>query len=347
MTTSITPDTGTATELRLTADEARQVSELTLRLAEKYPAADDERLLQDLPLLTGGLPERVRRFLRAFSLDQARGFCTVSGHLVDDERIGATPAHWKDERRIHHELPEEILVLLYGSLLGEPFGWATQQDGHLVNDVFPIREYERALLGTGSRTPLTLHTEDAFHPYRADYILLSSLRNPDSVPVTVAEADFSVLPDDVVDVLFQSRFRIVPDTSHLPENNTVRTEEDRLVFENVARLVDGLGLVPVLSGSRSRPLLCFDATHMSAPPEDVEAVRAFAAAAELLDAHLTDCALEAGSCVFMNNHRVVHSRTAFEARYDGTDRWLKRVNVTHDLRKSGAMRRSPGSRLIG
>ncbi|MEU6126301.1 guanitoxin biosynthesis L-enduracididine beta-hydroxylase GntD [Streptomyces sp. NPDC047123] len=345
MTTSITPDTGT--ELRLTADEARQVSDLTLRLAEKYLAADDERLLQDLPLLTGDLPERVRRFLRAFSLDQARGFCAVSGHLVDDARIGATPAHWKDEERVHHELPEEILVLLYGSLLGEPFGWATQQDGHLVNDVFPIREYERALLGTGSKTPLTLHTEDAFHPYRADYILLSSLRNPDSVPVTVAEADFSVLPDDVLDVLFQDRFHIIPDTSHLPENNTVRTEEDRLVFENIARLIDGLGLVPVLTGSRARPLLCFDATHMSAPPEDPEAVRAFAAAAELLDANLTDCALEPGSCVFMNNHRVVHSRTAFEARYDGTDRWLKRVNVTHDLRKSGAMRRSLGSRLIG
>ncbi|MEV6730415.1 guanitoxin biosynthesis L-enduracididine beta-hydroxylase GntD [Streptomyces sp. NPDC051364] len=345
MTTSIRPRTGT--ELRLTAAEARQVSELTLRLAEQYLAADDERLLQDLPLLTAELPVRVRRFLRAFSLDQARGFCSVNGHLVDDERIGPTPEHWKDETRIHRELPEEILVLLYGSLLGEPFGWASQQDGHLVNDVFPIRQYERELLGTGSKTPLTLHTEDAFHPYRADYIILSALRNPGAVPVTVAEADFSVLPQDVLDVLFQSRFRIVPDKSHLPENNTVRTDEDRLVFENIARLIDGLGPVPMLTGSRSHPLLCFDATHMSAPEEDTVAVRAFTAAAELLDAGLTDCPLEAGSCVFMNNHRVVHSRSAFEARYDGTDRWLKRVNVTHDLRKSRAMRRSVGSRLIG
>lgn len=65
MTTSIRPRTGT--ELRLTAAEARQVSDLTLRLAEQYLAADDERLLQELPLLTGELPVRVRRFLRAFS----------------------------------------------------------------------------------------------------------------------------------------------------------------------------------------------------------------------------------------------------------------------------------------
>ncbi|WP_434599531.1 guanitoxin biosynthesis L-enduracididine beta-hydroxylase GntD [Streptomyces sp. A5-4] len=345
MTTST--NTRTGTELQLTAAEARQVSELTLRLSERYVAADDERLLQDLPLLTDGLPERIRRFLRAFSLDQAQGFCSVSGHLVDNERISRTPGHWKDEQRVHHELPEEIMILLYGSLLGEPFGWATQQDGHLVNDVFPIRQYESELLGTGSKTPLTLHTEDAFHPYRADYIILSSLRNPDSVPVTVAEADFSALPDNVLDILFQSRFHIVPDKSHLPENNTVHSEEDRLVFENIARLINGLGLVPVLTGSRSHPLLCFDATHMSAPEEDPEAARALAAAERLLQANLTDCPLEAGSCVFMNNHQVVHSRSAFEARYDGTDRWLKRVNVTHDLRKSRAMRRSVGSRLIG
>jgi hypothetical protein len=37
----------------------------------------------------------------------------------------------------------------------------------------------------------------------------------------------------------------------------------------------------------------------------------------------------------------------FTARYDGTDRWLKRINVTHDLRRSRAMRASAGNRLIG
>jgi L-asparagine oxygenase len=345
MTTST--DQRIGTELRLTAEEARQVAELTRRLSERFPAAEDERLLQELPLLTDELPGRVRRYLRAFALDQGGGFCVVSGHLMDDDRIGPTPGHWNDAQRVHTELPEEILVLLYGALLGEPFGWATQQDGHLVNDVFPIRAYERELLGTGSRTPLTLHTEDAFHPYRADYIMLLSLRNPDRVPVTVAEADFTVLPDELLDVLFQPRFRVVPDKSHRPENNSVRTEEDRLVFENIARLIDGLRPMSVLTGSRSHPLLRFDATHLSAPPEDEEAVRALAAADRLLKENQTDCPLEPGMVAFLNNHRVVHSRTAFQARYDGSDRWLKRLNITQDLRKSRDMRRSVGSRLIG
>ncbi|MEU8687800.1 guanitoxin biosynthesis L-enduracididine beta-hydroxylase GntD [Streptomyces sp. NPDC048665] len=344
MTTA--PDTLPLTELRLTPDEAAETARLTRNLARDHPAADGERLLEELPLLASRLPERVRRFLRAFQLDRAGGYCAISGHLVDDERIGPTPAHWRGER-VHPELPEEILLLLYAALLGEPFGWATQQDGHLVNDVFPVKEYETLLLGTGSRTALTLHTEDAFHPYRADYIVLASLRNPDGVPVTVADADFTTLPADVLDVLFESRFRIISDDSHLPHNNTVSTPEDRRIFAGITRLIAGLGLVPVLFGSRTDPLLCFDATHMSPPEDDPQAVRAFAAAHELLTRAARPCALEPGTFVFLNNHRVVHGREAFTARYDGTDRWLKRVNITHDLRKSRSLRRSVGTRLIG
>ncbi|MFF1401700.1 guanitoxin biosynthesis L-enduracididine beta-hydroxylase GntD [Streptomyces sp. NPDC058294] len=335
------------TELRLTPEEAAETDRLALELAAEHPSADSESLLQDLPLLAARLPERVRRFLRAFQLDRADGYCAVSGHLMDDDRIGPTPAHWRDEQRVHRELPEEILLLLYASLLGEPFGWSTQQDGHLVNDVFPIEEYETLLLGTGSRTALTLHTEDAFHPYRADYIILAALRNPDRIPVVVAEADFTTLPADVLDVLFDSRFEIISDDSHLPHNNTVRTPEDQRIFDNISRLIHGLGRVPVLFGSRTDPLLCFDATHMSAPEDDPEAVRAFAAAHELLTRSARPRALDAGTFVFLNNHRVVHGRSSFTARYDGTDRWLKRVNVTHDLRKSRGLRRSVGARLIG
>jgi hypothetical protein len=34
----------------------------------------------------------------------------------------------------------------------------------------------------------------------------------------------------------------------------------------------------------------------------------------------------------------VHGRKPFKARHDGTDRWLKRLDVTLDLRKSRAAR---------
>jgi L-asparagine oxygenase len=232
-------------------------------------------------------------------------------------------------------------------LLGEPFGWATQQDGHVVNDVFPISEYENHQLGAGSKKALTLHTEDAFHPYRADYIILSSLRNPTQVPVVVAVADFSVLSPEDLDVLFDERFSIVPDTSHLPRNNTIRTEADRLRFANIENLLTEHRPVAALFGARADPLLRFDGTYMTAAAGDSAAASAFGALCELLRANLHRCALLAGDLVLMDNHRVAHARSSFTARYDGTDRWLKRINVTRDLRKSRDLRPSAHSRLVG
>ncbi|MEU4180883.1 guanitoxin biosynthesis L-enduracididine beta-hydroxylase GntD [Streptomyces sp. NPDC026589] len=340
-------DTNSQTVLRLTTEEAAHTAELVLDLSGHFCAADDPELMQEAPLLAAQLPPRAQRFLRAFALDQSSGFCTVSGHLVDDGRIGPTPPHWKDEARPHHEFPEELLLVLYAALLGEPFGWATQQDGHLVNDVFPIKQYENQLLGTGSQKALTLHTEDAFHPYRADYIVLASLRNPDAVPVVVSEADFGELSRADLNVLHAERFHIVPDSSHLPKNNTVRDAADQLVFASIEQLINNREPVSVLFGSHSDPLLRFDATHMTAVENDEEAARAFALANDLLDRARQPCPLGPGDFVFLNNHRVVHARSSFAARYDGTDRWLKRINVTHDLRKSLSLRRTATPRLIG
>jgi hypothetical protein len=42
----------------------------------------------------------------------------------------------------------------------------------------------------------------------------------------------------------------------------------------------------------------------------------------------------------------VHGRRAFKARYDGSDRWFKRMNITRDLRKSRADRIEAVSRII-
>jgi enduracididine beta-hydroxylase len=37
---------------------------------------------------------------------------------------------------------------------------------------------------------------------------------------------------------------------------------------------------------------------------------------------------------------------SISARYDGTGRWLKRINIARDLRKSRAFRVSSDSRII-
>jgi enduracididine beta-hydroxylase len=56
--------------------------------------------------------------------------------------------------------------------------------------------------------------------------------------------------------------------------------------------------------------------------------------------------LEPGDMLFVDNFRAVHGRRPFSARFDGRDRWLKRINVTRDLRKSRRVRGSRESRVI-
>jgi alpha-ketoglutarate-dependent taurine dioxygenase len=61
-----------------------------------------------------------------------------------------------------------------------------------------------------------------------------------------------------------------------------------------------------------------------------------------------DLELEAGEICFIDNYRALHGRKPFKypAKYDGTDRWLKRVNIIRDIRKSRDMRMTSTSRII-
>jgi alpha-ketoglutarate-dependent taurine dioxygenase len=65
-----------------------------------------------------------------------------------------------------------------------------------------------------------------------------------------------------------------------------------------------------------------------------------------IDENLTGIALRPGECLFIDNYKAVHGRSSFKAKFDGTDRWLKRINVVRDLRKSRGVREAPASRVI-
>jgi alpha-ketoglutarate-dependent taurine dioxygenase len=82
------------------------------------------------------------------------------------------------------------------------------------------------------------------------------------------------------------------------------------------------------------------------PPGDQDARLALNTLTGLIDANLSEVVLEPGDICFIDNYKVVHGRKAFKARFDGTDRWLKRTNITRDLRKSREFRATPLSRTV-
>ena len=338
-------------QLILSVEESNEIKRLVNELRKRFDSVEEKEFLNNSAVYARKLPERVHQFLNDFKhLEGCGGACLISGYPIDNEEIGQTPSHWKGKTGISPTLEEEMILALFGSLLGELIGWSTQQEGHLVHDVIPIQANEDSQLGTGSKTLLWWHTEDAFHPLRGDYLVLMCLRNPDNVPTTFACVDKTRLTDEQLDVLFQPRYFIQPDESHSEVHRGMQNggPNDLLnaSYAKLATMVTAPEALPVLFGARSLPYCRIDPYFMTTMPGDREADEALAALVSQIEENMFEEVLHPGSFLFIDNYRTVHGRKPFTARYDGTDRWLKRINITRDLRKSRASRPSISSRII-
>ncbi|MEW2289593.1 guanitoxin biosynthesis L-enduracididine beta-hydroxylase GntD [Streptomyces sp. NPDC047841] len=335
----------------LTDADRALVDALLEELLAEEPATD-EQLLDAVALRAQEMPRTLRARLNAFRLKEPSGGCVISGFQVDDAAIGATPAQWGEADDDGRTRREDMFLLMCASLLGDPIAWATQQDGRLLHDVVPIKGHEHAQLNSSTAEPLTWHTEDAFHPYRAEYVGLLCLRNPDAVQTTYALFDDLELDEETRRVLAGPRYVIRPDNSHQPENRTARSrlQAPADLVERSARRIDRLNTapekVPVLFGDPRTPYGRLDPYFMDRTDDDPEAAAAFEALVEQIDAKLTGIALRPGDVLFIDNYKAVHGRNPYQARYDGHDRWLRRVNVTRDLRKSRDARVSADSRVV-
>lgn len=337
----------------MTPDEVDEIRALLEGCAARYHGAEDADFLREADVLAQELPRRIRRELRQFRLlEPDEALLVVSGWPIDEEKIGPTPPHWKQHLPENDTAHEDMLLVLFASLLGEPIGWSTQQDGRVVHDILPIKGHEHEQLGSGSEELLTWHVEDAFHPYRGDYLGMMCLRNPDHVPTTFAPVRRVRLTSEQQAILASPHFTIRPDESHLPKNRgsqNGRSPEEQAVLERAYRKIEQMWnapeKIPVLFGDPSAPYVRMDPYFMD-PVEDPCAQEALDALTAQIDAALEDQVLEPGDFAFIDNFQAVHGRKPFKARYDGRDRWLKRVNVVRDLRKSRDSRLSAASRVL-
>lgn len=335
---------------QLSEPEAHQIRSLVAEVAARIKAVEDEAALEDIALAAHELPRRLRSFLRDFVLHEPDdAVCTVAGYSIDHEKIGRTPEHWKTRPFPCTAHEEEIYLLMLGQILGEPIAWATQQDGRVVHDIFPIAGHETEQLGSGSEQLLWWHTEDAFHPYRGDYLGMMCLRNPDRVATTVATVDVSALDPRHKELLFQPWFTIRPDESHLKKNSAdlQRAESDLSEsYSEIERMNAQPDKIPVLFGSPESPYLRLDPYFMDPVEDHPEAQEALQALCDHIEGRLSHLVLDSGDVCIIDNFRAVHGRVPFKARYDGQDRWLKRINVARDLRKSRSSRQRASSRII-
>jgi hypothetical protein len=311
--------------LALTKEELGEIRLLVREVAARHGSVEGADFLDNVSTYAHEMPRRLRVFLNTFRLTEPSGVCLISGYPVDDAKVGKTPPHWRKKPDGSYTMEVEVFLNLCGALLGDAIAWSHQRDGLICQDLVPIEGHANRMIGSGSELELVWHTEDASYSYRGDYIGLMCLRNPDAVPTTFALIDEVRLDLDQVEVLFEPRFVFRPDPSHPTDSEGEKAS--------------------VLFGDPRFPYVRFDPYCMDRPETD-EARSAMDYLTRAIDENLTGVALLPGECLFIDNYKAVHGRSSFKARFDGTDRWLKRINVARDLRKSRAVRKAPASRVI-
>lgn len=248
--------------LDLQPDEIDAINGLLMDIGADIHSVEDRAVQDNAALYAHELPRRERKHLNDFKLREPEsGLCMISGYPVDQQKIGPTPAHWKNKNGRSGALAEEVLLVLFGSLLGDCVGWSTQQDGYVVHDLLPIQEHQGEQLGSGSEQPLWWHNEDAFHPYRGDYLGMLCLRNPDAVATTYTSIECLPLSKDQLALLFQPHFTIRPDESHLKKNRSdpsLITGELVLSYDQIEKMNTQPEKIAVLYGERSSPYIRID-----------------------------------------------------------------------------------------
>lgn len=316
--------------VRALADE---ISDTLTRLPEPIERA---RMLTDPALIdlvderVGELPGTVRAAVRP--PEGSAGAAILGSLPLMDAKLGATPDNWGEAARQAGEpghlesLRLDIAVLLLARCAGEPFGWAGQQAGRLINNILPTPGHELEQSGASSKTLLSPHTEDAFHPDRANLLMLACLRNPDAIGTTVSS---------VLQVELDALDRALLGTPTLPILPDVSYGEDHLRYPTppLPTLWD-----PVENDdSATYPTLRYDPAYTPLDDAHPDFHGAYTRLGAELERVCVTVALAPGELLLVDNDVAVHGRVPFTARYDGTDRWLKRVNIRlPDRQRRGA-----------
>ncbi|WP_327110134.1 TauD/TfdA family dioxygenase [Nocardia sp. NBC_01730] len=295
-----------AREISTTLDETDAARTLT------HPA-----LIEQIDARVAELPPEVRHAVRPPAT--AHGATIVSCLPLTDKEFGPTPPSWREAARWSGEsvtransFQFDLVMLLLARSAGEPFGWRGQQDGRLVNNIVPAAGHEHEQSGASSKTLLSPHTEDAFHPERAHLLMLGCLRNPDLVGTTVSSVRRVELSAEQRGLLSTPILPILPDVSYGDGHEKYSATP-----------------LPTLwsAAGPDEQTLRYDPAYTPLDDAAPEFRSAYARLTAELERVCVTAALAPGEVLLVDNDVAVHGRVPFTARYDGTDRWLKRVNI--------------------
>lgn len=324
--------------LELKPSEIKEVRTLITQLKSKYITADNELFLKRTRYYASLLPIPIQTFYHRLRADITHsGISLLRGFPHLEER--QTPASWDYDTSNFPNLDIDFFGVLCSSCIGYVFGWSTQQSGKIIHDLIPQKNKGSSQTGYGSTSELLMHTEDSFHALKPEFVCMFGVKNLDLVPTTFASIRDLDISKTARDSLFNNVLELLPDESHLDKEQKLEgvTEE----IENTASQLF------TLYGDKDYPFMCYDPAYTDFRKTSPALLKGYEELQKEIARKTKDIAIGPGDICIIDNRKVVHGRRAFQPKFDGSDRWLKRISVTTNLRKSAEFRDGISSRVIG
>jgi len=299
-----------------------------LRLID--PIADPEAFISASQLWAGKLSDPYRREIQRF-----RRFGSPEGALlISNIPIGEIPPTPRRPIEAIGLAPVAVCsqAVLLGEL-GEQVGYRPEFGGGIYQVIAPVQSDELEQISTSSRAALERHIETAWSRHRPDRVALLCVR-PDHLkvagtPISPSWRIVKALAPEMIAVLREPRFKMKVDRSYLRGDGYTQDIWNKGIA--------------VLQGSVENPDMQIDIAEAGVvDPQDSVAEAALAEFSRVACEVEEVVRLDAGQMVIVDNHKALHGRTPFTARYDGQDRILLRAFLLRSLYPSESVRPDNG-----
>lgn len=300
--------------------------ELLVEQADRCPSdpyRSFDAFLLDAAAAFRSLSAEVRRAVESFAAGSTSCGALLMEGLPEDGTLPPTPVH-DDGSRFTTSTITEFTMCAIAAAVGEPVGYAPERWGQLVHNVFPTASEH--VPSQRFRTGLGFHSELSCHSESPDHVLLLCLRQDPARQATTWVLDVGTLvehlPAVAVDALFRPEFALDLGKLH----NIYLSQGTRIAERGEHR-----PLIGILAGDRTDPFIRYEPALMT--PQTTRAQQAFDQLAEVIPGLATPLVLRAGSALLLDNRRSLHARSTFPARFDGSDRWLRRMMIADGPRR--------------
>ena len=291
--------------------DRESLSALTSR-ARSNPYANFNAFSEEVEGLSCELPRPVAELFDGLAGRTYKG-CVLLRGLPIPEDLPLTPLQPFAKTGLQM-LGTEALLIFIGARIAQPFSYREWDAGHMVHNKYPIESHKQVQFGSNA-VEFLIHTETPFREISPDYVCLLCLRgDPQKRAQTrlcdLASASKDLAPDEI-SLLHQPCYSFITD--------------------NPAIVARGLTLTPPMPILKNRDgKLVYEYVHDLVAIND-DAQTALDKLKKSVEVRSIGICLEAGDLLIIDNSHVVHGRTAYHPRYDGTDRWLQRLLLSARL----------------